>query len=61
MKRKTKVRIQRFLFISKLTSGAIGFVVLMCRFQTFRNLVWLFAVSCVITAVWQYAEWKGGS
>lgn len=56
MKRKTKVRIQRALFLVKLFGGTAGFIFLLFRFQTLRHLVSLFVVACIITAVWQYAE-----
>lgn len=58
MKRRTKVRIQRTLFLAKLFGGTAGFIFLLFRFETFRHLVCLFAVACILTALLEYAEYK---
>lgn len=58
MKRKTKVRIQRALILAKIAGGSIGLIILLCRFSTLRHLVGLFVVSCVMAALWEYAEWQ---
>lgn len=58
MKRKTKVRIQRILFLVKLFGGTAGFIFLLFRFQALRHLISLFAVACILTAIWQTADEK---
>ena len=56
MSRRTKVRIKRMLFLAKLAGGTIGFIYLLCRFETFRNLAGQFLTACVMTLI---GEWMG--
>lgn len=58
MSRKTRVCIQRVLFLSKIIGSIVGFICLLVRFPFFRNMVCMFLIACVITAVWEYAEWS---
>ena len=56
MRKRTRVRIKRILFLAKLAGGTIGFIYLLCRFETFRNLAGLFLTACVMTLI---GEWMG--
>lgn len=58
MSKKMRVSIKRILFLLKIIGGTIGFITLMVRFETFRNIVLLFFVSFVISILWEYAEYN---
>ena len=56
MRKRTRVRIRRMLFLAKLAGGTIGFIYLLCRFETFRNLAGLFLTACVMPLIGEWME-----
>lgn len=56
MRKRTRVRIKRILFLAKLAGGTIGFIYLLCRFEIFCNLAGLFLTACVMTLIGEWME-----
>lgn len=58
MSKKMRVSIKRILFLLKIIGGTIGFITLMVRFETFRNIFSLIFISLIISILLEYAEHK---
>jgi len=56
MRKRTKVRIRRMLFLAKLAGGALGFLYALYRFQGVRQLVGLLIAACIMTLVSLWLE-----